>query len=120
MSWKGPKAIEKYGDKGKNGVVEAKSEGSSKVVIGRFRSDDLEGTAYEYYQQTISKDIPHSPAANKALILIDGKPSNKKDLDALAINQVKTFNIKPAGDDETIAKYGNKAKNGLIEFVTKK
>ena len=115
--------IEAYGDKGKNGVVVIKTKSKWKVGMGlNSNSFDPKWTAMEYYQQ-MEKTAPSGyplPDIDKALILIDGKPSSKNDLESITADQIKMLFPIAAGDKDAIKKYGDQAKNGVIEIVTKK
>lgn len=97
---KGKKAIEKYGNKGKNGVVEitSKKHGdkrriSSKIVIAGY-------------------------ADTKPLYILDGKEISKKALDALDENKIEAINV--IKNKSATEKYGDKGKNGVVEITTKK
>jgi hypothetical protein len=62
---------------------------------------------------------------NKAIVIIDGKISDSKAMNKLSSDNIKSMNIqKPANGPESvkqavIAKYGEKALNGIITITTK-
>ena len=62
---------------------------------------------------------------NKAVVIIDGKISDSKAMNKLSSNNIKSMDIqKPANGPESvkqaaIAKYGEKALNGIITITTK-
>lgn len=62
---------------------------------------------------------------NKAIVIIDGKISDSKAMNKLSSNNIKSMDIqKPANGQESvkqaaIAKYGEKALNGIITITTK-
>ncbi len=88
---KGKEATDKYGDKGKNGVIEIKTIGKT--------SDK---TASEMGEK---------------LIMVDGVVYTKN------INDIPMENIdvlRVLGKFESIRKYGEQGKNGVVEIVTKK
>ncbi|MCM4164654.1 MULTISPECIES: M56 family metallopeptidase [unclassified Arenibacter] len=130
---KGQKAIDKYGDTAKDGVIEVKTKSANahsaeakaqspwKVSAGPNISDP-NGNLLEHYGQ-MDKMAPlesRYPDIDKALILINGIPSAKKDLELISVNQIKMFFPIPAANKEAIKKYGDQAKNGVIEIVLKK
>ncbi|MDO7174043.1 M56 family metallopeptidase [Mariniflexile sp. AS56] len=90
---KGDKATNQYGDKGKNGVIliTTKTEGKTKHTI---------------------------KLNEEALYKIDGKEVKKAEVDKLNPDDIASINI--LKDDSAIKKYGEKAKNGVIEIITKK
>ncbi|MEZ4970931.1 MAG: hypothetical protein R2814_14980 [Flavobacteriaceae bacterium] len=76
----------------------------------------------EHYEQ-MEKMAPsenYFPDVDKALILINGIPSPKKDLERISVNQIKLLFPISADNKDAIKKYGNQAKNGVIEIVLKK
>ncbi|WP_445381590.1 M56 family metallopeptidase [Robiginitalea sp. IMCC43444] len=55
---------------------------------------------------------------SKALIYIDGKKASRKEMNQLDPSEIKTINVWKG--DKATEKYGNKAKEGVIEITTKK
>lgn len=82
---KGKTAIDKYGEKGKNGVIE---------ITTKF-------------------DIPEN-----ALIIIDGKESSESEFKNIQPRNIESINVLKG--ESAVKKYGDQAKNGAIEIITKK
>lgn len=62
---------------------------------------------------------------NNKLIIIDGKEATTKDLKKLSLDKIETINSLPriislGNRDTSLAKYGDKGKNGVIIITTKK
>jgi TonB-dependent SusC/RagA subfamily outer membrane receptor len=86
---------EKYGDKGKNGVIEITTkEGYSNAIKIKTRDNDSE-----------------------PLIIIDGKESEKS-IKALDMDPGKIKSISVWKGDSAIIKYGEKGENGVINLET--
>ncbi|MEW4925463.1 M56 family metallopeptidase [Algibacter sp. 2305UL17-15] len=107
---KGEKAIEKYGDNGKNGVIEItlktkneKPEAKSpwKTQIGVTSTDDK--------NHTLHKD---------ALYILDGKESSVDILKDIKPDKIESINVLKGAS--AIEKYGDKGKDGVVEITTKK
>jgi bla regulator protein BlaR1 len=83
----------KYGDKGKNGVVviTTKNKNESKYIV---------------------------KLGGEALYLVDGKEVKKEVVDKLNPDNVASVNVLKG--DVAIKKYGEKAKDGVVEIITKK
>jgi beta-lactamase regulating signal transducer with metallopeptidase domain len=99
---KGEHATEKYGDKGKNGVIE----------ISRIQPDD----AY-LPPKNLKDDIQSDSLPENALYVIDGKLITRDAVEKLKPENIKEVNVlkgKNATD-----KYGSLGKNGVIEIHTK-
>jgi bla regulator protein BlaR1 len=90
---KGDAAIKKYGNKGKNGIIliSSKNENSSKYTL---------------------------KMSGEALYKVDGKEVRKDVVDTLNPDDIESVNVLKG--DAAIKKYGEKAKNGVIEITTKK
>ncbi len=89
---KGEAAIKKYGNKGKNGVIEISTK-ESKIIIR-----DKNG--------------------KQPLFILDGKEMKDKSAEDLDPNKIKLMNVLKG--EKAIKKYGDKGKNGVIEITTKK
>lgn len=87
-----------YGDKGKDGViiVERKKQKRSGIVIN----------------DTGIKD------GKSPLIIVDGEDAGNSALKEIDPNTIKSVNV--IKDESAISKYGEKAKNGVIEITLKK
>ncbi|MFY9152797.1 MAG: TonB family protein [Prolixibacteraceae bacterium] len=103
--WKDQEAINKFGDKGKNGVIELILKSGSgtenqKVKVQtnsplKFRSADGSET--------------------KPLIVKNGKISDDQNVDHIAPEAIESINI--LKDKSATDKYGEKGKNGVIEIT---
>ncbi|KDN55533.1 M56 family metallopeptidase [Flavobacterium seoulense] len=127
-------AEDKYGEEGKNGVIEIttkekilKNEFTTKgyklksdtkpntkqeiQVIG-FKAGSSSGNANQQKTVFNAKNIDHE----KILVIVDGKKSKTavKDLNPDSIESINVLKDKSAED-----KYGEKGKNGVIEITTK-
>ncbi len=115
--WKGQKAINRYGDKAKDGAIEVETKSAWAVGYGKMPSNPEKLNALEGYRQMKTSN---GPDINKALIIIDDVESSINDLEALNLNQIeKTLSIEPQYEP-AINQYGDKAKYGVIKFFTEK
>ncbi|MBJ2176201.1 hypothetical protein JBL43_18260 [Aureibaculum sp. A20] len=89
---KNESAITKYGEKGKNGVVEINTKSNNNSTIS-FQGKD-------------------------PLIILDGKEISKKEMKKIASDNIKSMNVLKG--KKAIKKYGDKGKNGVIEITLKK
>ncbi|MGN6211585.1 N-acetylmuramoyl-L-alanine amidase [Parafilimonas sp.] len=85
-------AIDKYGDKGKNGVIEITSKNAAKEPIVLKVPDNV-------------------------LYVIDGKVSSKEEYNKLDKKTIESVNV--LKDKPAIDKYGDKGKHGVIEITSK-
>ena len=108
--YKDEKAIEKYGNKGKNGALVVRTIGSP-----RFSFDPKVTSGLTFYSKLDNKD---KPDINTAVILIDGIESTKSDLENIMVDDISGMSDVNTGSQEEIVKYGNKAKNGIVRFRT--
>ena len=102
--WKGKDATDKYGEKGKNGVIEMISK---KESSGSSTSD-----SYSKILQLRSGNSKNLP-----LYVLDGKPIDKTKMETIKpelIQSVNVLNVKIAID-----KYGEKGKYGVVEIYSK-
>jgi hypothetical protein len=112
------KAIEKYGDRALNGVIEVHTQKNKgwEISYGISKPEDN----IKIIQNNNNVDY------KKAVIIIDGKVSNKKSLDKLKPEDIATVSVsKPTNGPESLKqsalkKYGEQALNGIIEVQTKK
>lgn len=88
-------AIEKYGEKGKNGVIELITK----------KAQDSGSVKY----------IPDN--GTNPIFFIDGQKSSKEIVTATNPNDIATINVIKGG--AAILKYGAKGKNGVVEVLTK-
>lgn len=131
---KGPKAISKYGEKGKNGAIEIttkkNNETNSPNKTLQIKKVDPNGTdpnAKEKNPSTITIEgykasgpgSANSINNSQPLIIIDGVEKEA----GFKINSVPTDdieNINVYKDENATQKFGAKGKNGVIEITTKK
>ncbi len=92
---KGKKATEKYGDKGKNGVIEITTK---KEQNEKFQISNIGGNRPPLY-------------------VLDGEEIKKEDIEKLDPNTFKSFNVLKG--KKATKKYGDKGKNGVIEITIK-
>ena len=105
--WKDQEAINRYGEKGKNGVIELtlKSDsgtGNQKVKVQtdsplKFRNAD--------------------GSATKPLIVKNGEISEDQNVDHIAPETIESINV--LKEKSATDKYGEKGKNGVIEITMK-
>lgn len=112
---KGKRAIARFGEKGKDGVIEVETR---PIEIS---SDEMIITSAESAEpvKVVNAVIVNSPSIemrnNKELVILDGKelPAERKKLTG-------TFNIVTISKDDAVKKYGEKGKNGVVEITTVK
>ena len=106
-------AIEKYGDKAKNGVIEATLKKDTK---GWITTDSLNHTRVSVWGSgTFRKDMT---LKNSPLIYLDGIIIDKARMDA--INPADILSISVLKDKSATALYGGKGKDGVILITSKK
>ncbi len=112
-------SIDKYGDKGKNGVIEITTKKEDEVfriyadtisVSGLSDSDNVTATGKAIF---IEPEFP-----SNVLIFIDGKETSKEEMKNIPPNTLYSINVLKGETAEK--KYGDKGKNGAIEITTKK
>ena len=118
---KGEAAIKKYGDKGKNGVIEIATKKDKDFTIkadtfyiGKNSSpkpilDNLKLKGETFY---INSKFPEC-----TLILADGKEISEDEMKNIPPNNIQSIDILKG--ESAIKKYGEKAKEGAIEITTK-
>ena len=93
---------------------------TSRPPIARASS----GRGYQYYSlktMPFSLNMSSETSINHLsgkLIMIDGKEATEKDLKRLSAADIEGVAVKTGG--ETVKKYGDKAKNGVVFIVTRK
>ncbi|MBO0321922.1 TonB-dependent receptor plug domain-containing protein [Muricauda sp. CAU 1633] len=93
-------ATEKYGTKGKNGVVE--------VTTKKFKGGSNNSVAIR------------SSSGDKPLIVIDGKEHPNANINDLGLEPEEIESMNVLKDESAEKKYGRKGINGVIEITTKK
>ena len=130
---KGENAIDKYGEKGKNGVVEIitkrknnkislkENDSVRKENPWKINSGVTEVTIFEV-DKTNSEDInllskKLNDPNSKILIIKNEQEITKEDLFKIPNNTIKSVTI--LKEEKAVTKYGEKAKDGVIEIITK-
>ena len=88
--WKDSSAINKFGEKGKNGVVDI---------------------------TTKAKSVSIKAGVNNPLYVLDGKIINKDEMGKLSPNTIMSVNV--LKEKSATDKYGDKGKNGVVEITSK-
>ncbi|WP_372756769.1 M56 family metallopeptidase [Mariniflexile sp.] len=105
-------ATKLYGDKGKNGVVlitSKKNKWETQFIVRKpFDSIPKKDSSSKYSVKL----------SDEALYKINGKEVKKTDVDKLNSDDIESINVYKG--HTAINKYGEKAKNGVVEIVTKK
>ncbi len=97
---KDQKAIEKYGEKGKDGVIEI------------YTKENTVNVSIVKTGAKTSNEIPQ-----KALIFINGKESTSDEMKKIPGSNIQSINVLKGESAEK--KYGKRAKDGAIEITTK-
>jgi N-acetylmuramoyl-L-alanine amidase len=97
---KGDKTAKKYGDKGKNGVIEINTKNKAGNVT---------------FIPTDAKTINGFPS--DVLVFINGKESTKEAFKNINPNTIESITVLKGA--EAVKKYGNKGRDGSIEIVLK-
>lgn len=120
---KGKNATEKYGDKGKHGVVEITTKKNSPWTVSYevkavsvFPEDNNSKNAEQTIQ--LNQSSTENYNFNTSLIIVDDKKSNAEALNNLNPKSIKSVSVLKAKN--AIELYGNEAKNGAILVTTKK
>ncbi len=125
---KGAMATEKYGEKGKNGVIEidlkSKEEQKSTATPSekktKFKSISASKIEYKQKRNSLSvRDVGSAdPDAAKPIYVVDGKEMDK-DFDPDKISREDIEQIAVLKGEKATAKYGARASKGVIEITTK-
>jgi len=91
-----------------------KSKNQKKIMVIRDSDDDNEIEAIDSGEGFFFMDT----AGNEPLYIIDGKEATKKQVKKLSPKKIATVNVLK-GESASL-KYGVKAKNGVVEIITKK
>ncbi len=109
---KGKTALDKYGQKAAYGVLE--------VITGDgFTEEDLNMLVSSYGQNERDEEGPMEKfdTETQPLFYVDGVPTEKSYLKNIDPNDIKKINV--LKDKKATKKYGQKAKNGVVEIFTK-
>ena len=107
---KGKSATEKYGDKGRDGVVEIRTKKNIKNSIDINSSADTKADARVTLDSApkVSVDV---------LYIVDGKETSKDILNKIDPKNIHDVNV--LKNEEAVKTYGDKAKNGVVLVTTK-
>jgi hypothetical protein len=97
----GKDATDKYGEKGKNGIIEILTISKPSVKA----------------EKVTSEKVTSDTTKAELLIVVDGVVFTKK-LDDIPIETIESFSVRK--DKLATEKYGEKGKNGVIEITTKR
>jgi len=111
--FKGASAIAKYGEKGKNGVVEIKMKTKEEL-----RSDKQVPIVIGYGNQgsaskPVAKNTGHDP-----LYFVGGREITIEEMSNIKPDDIESINV--LKDENATKKYAERGKNGVIEIVLKK
>jgi len=102
---KGKEAINKYGDKGKNGVI---------IITTKTYANK---TKAKVFIKSSNTEITLKDLKTPLLIFINDKESTQQELDVLNPNTIESINV--LKEKNAIKHYGEKGKNGAIIVKTK-
>lgn len=111
-------ATEKYGTKGKNGVVEITTKKYSGLKTKFATVEDKPTTTRVDDENNVV--ALRSSSGDKPLIVIDGVEHPKADINDLGLQPEEIERIDVLKDESAIKKYGPKGKNGVVEITIKK
>ncbi len=111
---KGDRATSLYGIEAKNGVIEITTK--SNIAL-RTSGGTAPVTVRGYYDPSSTQKISLGDI-DKELIFLDGKEITKTELDQIKVSSIGTIDIYKGSSAE--AKYGEKAKRGVVVITTKK
>ncbi len=110
-------AITKYGEKGKNGVIEVftKKENpwkiNNKVNVVTFYEAEKNPKEETLYIDELNN------TNSKVLYIKNNKEITKEEFNKISTKDIKSVYV--LKDDKAVTKYGNKGKDGVIEIYTK-
>lgn len=102
---KGEKATEKYGKKGENGVIEITTKKLYNVTINADEND-------------VSTNLTKIASDNNPLFILNGKEISKQEMDEINPDSIESVSVLKG--ESAIKKYGDKAKDGVVEIISKK
>lgn len=102
-------AVNKYGEKGKNGVVSVVLKKEGDLKPDETKSINSTGNNSNLIQLTGNQENP--------LIVIDGVIAENKNINQINPETIQSVNV--IKGDAAISKYGEKAKDGVVEITLK-
>lgn len=119
---KGDSAIKKYGEKGKNGVIEIftknKYDGVSMSADTGYIHNSSSNPISDNSTDKSKVIVIHSKIPYDGLIFVDGKEVSQDKMKNIPPYNIQSINVLKG--DSAEKKYGAKGKNGVIEITTKK
>ncbi len=107
---KGDKAIEKYGEKAKDGAIE--------IYINSAAPKKADVVVVEGRATQAGPDSKSTLSSFKGLIIVDGVEISNSALENIDSNNVESMNVLKG--ESALKKYGAKGKDGAVEITTKK
>ena len=119
---KGESAIKKYGDKGKNGVIEIRLKKGESAAQNTPIEVKLTGSANNQNANQSNGGIQIRSTGTsvnepKPLIVINGNIAENQNIDKIDPESIDHVNVLKG--EQATGKYGEKAKNGVIEITLK-
>lgn len=120
----GKDAIAKYGDKGKDGVIEITTKAKTVTISGKDSQGQPTGDVTKLLQGKViglnnkSTTISSKDTPANVYILLDEKPITWTEVDKLDPNKISSIEI--LKDKAATVLYGDKGKDGAILITTKK
>ena len=102
--FKDKSALNKYGEKGKNGVIEITTKNNYSTSINVDEND-------------ISSNLTRIVNDDKPMILVNGKEVSAEEMKRIDIETIKSMNV--IKNEMATKKYGEKGKNGVIVIKLK-
>lgn len=117
--FKDEKAIEKYGDKGKNGVIEITSKTNQNDIEMDSGNPINSAIIKNNGQKTIFKGNAFLTLKDNedVLVYVNGKEQSMKKAKSIAPEKIESITVLKG--KTSIKKYGDKGKNGVIEITLK-
>lgn len=109
--WKGDAAVERYGERGRNGVIEIQTKSADQGAASpSMESGDVEFKIRGY-------------GSAEPIYVLDGRVVSKDDLSALSPDGIAEVVVHkatgdPQNDDQLVSAYGYGAKNGVVVITT--
>ena len=114
----GEEAKERFGKYEKNGAIVISSTPPADVIQPKQMEKGAKPAPSEQVSVATDEEVKMSFSSDlNAYVLIDGKPSTMKMLDKLDPALIKSMTV--VKGDDAIKKYGDVAKDGAVEVITK-
>lgn len=116
---KGNSAVEKYGERAKDGVIEVTTKRELQVAFMHGTSIHDRRSGVTRIKDTGNGFAIHPNEGMRPLVLVDGVPTDISFLDPIDADAVGYVQVIHPGA-ETLKTYGEAARDGVIRIVTKK